>query len=497
MSADDATQDVTSATSDVWGKHVPAPGTPEGFTVRTTYPTNPDGVEVMLERWQAGTEEPPHYHPGDDMTVVVEGKVAVQFYRQEAHALVPDGEGSSSTRAMPATSAPAGSTMPSTSRPAGSCTCTTGPLPSIPRMPRLAEEGRRRMSAGARLSRPPVVAVIGMATADYLYVLDDYPQADSVTPALEHRLVVGGLAGRAAIAAKRLGGATRLLAGCGTGVHAEVLKAGLDAEGVDCTWVAYDQPSQHSAVILARGDATRTIIWLPQPMADARMVERLPEFLQGVDVALLDSTDEALATAALDECEKKGVTTVIDTGSGRPWTGSLLGRVDHVIAPEKYALKATGHPAERAAVELWGGSCRAVFGVTQGPRGGVFTTGKEPECLQRWTPPRSPPWIPAAPATPFTVPTRGRWRRVCRRPSASPPPPGPRDSRSPSSATRASRRWPSWRTHARRSAPTSAPEHPRRSWAWTMGAPLAETTIVNRCGSEDTYESRPAAGTLP
>ena len=92
MSADDATQDVTSATSDVWGKHVPAPGTPEGFTVRTTYPTNPDGVEVMLERWQAGTEEPPHYHPGDDMTVVVEGKVAVQFYRREAHALVPDGE---------------------------------------------------------------------------------------------------------------------------------------------------------------------------------------------------------------------------------------------------------------------------------------------------------------------------------------------------------------------------------------------------------------------
>jgi quercetin dioxygenase-like cupin family protein len=92
MSFDDATQDVTAATSDVWSKHVPVPGTPEGFTARTTYPTNPDGVEVMLERWQAGTEEPPHYHPGDDMTVVVEGKVSVQFYRTEAHTLVPDGE---------------------------------------------------------------------------------------------------------------------------------------------------------------------------------------------------------------------------------------------------------------------------------------------------------------------------------------------------------------------------------------------------------------------
>jgi quercetin dioxygenase-like cupin family protein len=92
MSVDHATQNVTSATSEVWSNHVPAPGTPEGFTVRTTYPTNPDGVEVMLERWQAGTEEPPHFHPGDDMTVVVEGRTSVQFYRKEAGSLVPDGE---------------------------------------------------------------------------------------------------------------------------------------------------------------------------------------------------------------------------------------------------------------------------------------------------------------------------------------------------------------------------------------------------------------------
>jgi sugar/nucleoside kinase (ribokinase family) len=226
--------------------------------------------------------------------------------------------------------------------------------------------------------------MIGMATVDYLYVLDDHPQANSVTLALEHQMAVGGPAGRSAIAATRLGAATKLLAACGTGVNAQVLRAGLDAEGVDCTWVAYDQPSQHSAVILAREAGTRTIVWLPQPMADARMIEQLPEFLEGVDVALLDSTDGTLAAAALDECEKRGVTTVIDTGSGRPWTRRLLGRVDHVIAPEKYVLKETGYAAETAAVALWGDSCRVVFGVTQGRRGGLFTTGKEPECLERW-----------------------------------------------------------------------------------------------------------------
>ena len=32
---------------------------------------------------------------------------------------------------------------------------------------------------------------------------------------------------------------------------------------------------------------------------------------------------------------------------------------------------------------------------------------------------------------------------------------------------------------------------------WTMGAPVGETTIINRCRSEDTYEHRMVSGTLP
>jgi hypothetical protein len=32
---------------------------------------------------------------------------------------------------------------------------------------------------------------------------------------------------------------------------------------------------------------------------------------------------------------------------------------------------------------------------------------------------------------------------------------------------------------------------------WTMGAPLPETTIINRCRKEDTYEERLRRGVLP
>ena len=90
--SDDTTKEVSGDTTNVWQNHVAVPDTPEGFTVRTTYPTNPDGVEVMLERWEAGSEEPPHSHPGDDMTIVVEGKMSIQFYTQSADGLVPDGD---------------------------------------------------------------------------------------------------------------------------------------------------------------------------------------------------------------------------------------------------------------------------------------------------------------------------------------------------------------------------------------------------------------------
>ena len=84
--------EVTSETTNIWKHHVSVPETPKGFTVRTTFPTNPDGADVMLERWEAGSEEPPHSHPGDDMTVVVEGKMSIQFYTQSNDGLVIYGD---------------------------------------------------------------------------------------------------------------------------------------------------------------------------------------------------------------------------------------------------------------------------------------------------------------------------------------------------------------------------------------------------------------------
>ena len=84
--------EMNSETTAVWKNHISVPDTPAGFTLRTTFPNNPDGAEVMLERWEAGSEEPPHSHPGDDMTVVVEGRMSIQFYLASDEGLVAEGE---------------------------------------------------------------------------------------------------------------------------------------------------------------------------------------------------------------------------------------------------------------------------------------------------------------------------------------------------------------------------------------------------------------------
>lgn len=87
-----AEEAVTSETTKIWKHHVALEDGPEGFTVRKAYPNNPDGAEMMLEQWDAGSFEAPHSHPSDDMTVVVEGKMSVQFYKKTEWGLVEDGD---------------------------------------------------------------------------------------------------------------------------------------------------------------------------------------------------------------------------------------------------------------------------------------------------------------------------------------------------------------------------------------------------------------------
>ncbi|GMH94254.1 hypothetical protein TrVE_jg1277 [Triparma verrucosa] len=65
--------------------YVKPPDTPTGFTMRDA------GFNTFLEKWEPGSYEPPHSHPGDDATVVIEGIMEIKFFKKLAGDLVQDG----------------------------------------------------------------------------------------------------------------------------------------------------------------------------------------------------------------------------------------------------------------------------------------------------------------------------------------------------------------------------------------------------------------------
>lgn len=233
----------------------------------------------------------------------------------------------------------------------------------------------------------PSIAMIGMATLDLTYSLDAYPESETETRTLGQKVVAGGLMGRAAVTTARLGHTPKLFATCGTGLMADLLRNELECEGVDATWQVAPQPSQHSVVLSSRADGSRTTIWTPQPFFPAAPIDELADFLSGVSIALLDATDPLLYHAAVDICDEMGIVTVLDTGSGRPWTHECLNRIDYVLASAKYTRKLSGLVGVEAASGLWREHCRSVLAITEGADGGAWATGPLISDAHRWETP--------------------------------------------------------------------------------------------------------------
>jgi sugar/nucleoside kinase (ribokinase family) len=228
------------------------------------------------------------------------------------------------------------------------------------------------------------LAMVGMATVDLTYSLDHFPDEESENPVREQTTSIGGLMGRAAVTAARLGCEPKLFATCGVGLMADALRAGLVEEGVKVTWREYPTVSQHSVILSAIDAASRTTLWRPQPYVDPSIRPMLRDFLEGVDIVLLDATDPVLSAEAVAACRQMDIISILDTGSGRPWTAALLPEIDIVIASAKFGRKISGLTGPAALADLWTKGCKSVFAVTEGAAGGGWTDGPTLGDAHRW-----------------------------------------------------------------------------------------------------------------
>jgi sulfofructose kinase len=216
----------------------------------------------------------------------------------------------------------------------------------------------------------PRISTVGHAALDHCFDIDQFPSQPTKTPAQSYRMVSGGMAANASIAAARLGAHVRLFGAVGDDEAGRFLAQRVHSLGVDCSGLQRvpDATSSISAVVIdahgerqifnCRGDALRRAA----PLDVAQLV--------GSDIVAVDPRWMAGALAALQWAKAQGVLSMLDGDLSPQEDLRLLSALaDWSVFSESGLLAfAPGVPlADALQQALDAGTQVAV--VTLGPRG--------------------------------------------------------------------------------------------------------------------------------
>jgi sugar/nucleoside kinase (ribokinase family) len=225
----------------------------------------------------------------------------------------------------------------------------------------------------------PEVLAIGTAAYDFSLFIEEYPLENS--KAEVHDLLEGG-GGPAANAAYLLSlwGARCTFAGLlGDDYYGGRIRCEFESVGTDLslTETRPGHPTPVSFILVNTRKGSRTIV----NHKDSHSALQLPASQLAAlspRVLLFDGHEWAAAIAALEAFPQAA--SILDAGSLRPGTRDLAGKVDYLVASERFAMQATGL-AGLAGAGQWQDCLRrlrasarpdAALVVTLGERGLIF-----------------------------------------------------------------------------------------------------------------------------
>lgn len=171
------------------------------------------------------------------------------------------------------------------------------------------------------------VLVCGSAVVDMVFEVDAFPSEPEKYAARTARIVGGGCAGNAAVAVARLGGVARLAARCGADLQGDLMREGLEAEGVDLSLVqvAQDGRSAFSSILIDAGGERQIVAF-----RGAALPRDLPAGGLGSPAAVLaDTRWPQAAVAVLSHAREIGVPGVLDGEA--PVEGRLVELASHTV----------------------------------------------------------------------------------------------------------------------------------------------------------------------
>ena len=176
----------------------------------------------------------------------------------------------------------------------------------------------------------------GRSTFDLGYICPRFPSENGKLSATRFWAGAGGCALNAAVTARALGSAVRLLTLLGTGPFADAARAEL---------ARYDVPFEDfapgaevlpvSSIVVVPGNASRTIVDQQPPQSLSCTVDA-EALLAGATMVLTDGWLPDLAVPLCRAARDRGIPVILDGGSWKPWLGDLMPHVDYALVSERF-----------------------------------------------------------------------------------------------------------------------------------------------------------------
>ena len=214
------------------------------------------------------------------------------------------------------------------------------------------------------------VLCVGHACYDLVFAVERHPGPDEKVVAAQLTGCGGGPAANAAVAAARLGCRSAFAGYLGHDLYGQTHFQEFLSEGVFTGFVVRgDSPTPLSA-ILVKPDGARTVV--NYRGSTAVLPSGRIDFSPGAfKVILFDGHEPYVSLALIDGGLTAGTRTVLDAGSVHRGTRELVGRVDYVVASEKFARDYTGETDHWAALAGLGQIAPAVI-ITRGEKGLIW-----------------------------------------------------------------------------------------------------------------------------
>lgn len=220
------------------------------------------------------------------------------------------------------------------------------------------------------------IVTTGVAVVDFVFYLDEMPRLAEKYRAQGAEITGGGGAANAAAAIARLGGHAMLASRLGTDQVAEMIAAGLEADGVDCAMLRrFDgKRSSFSSVFVDKSGERQIVNFRdPELPMDAGWLEAaLPE---DFNAALADTRWPDGAEVLMRTARQRGVPGVLDGEAPIREAEAALALASHVAFSAQGLRDWAGHDDLDTALRDVAAETGAFVCVTDGEKGVFWRDG--------------------------------------------------------------------------------------------------------------------------